>query len=138
MKIKWVMVFLGVMVMTVSGCANCKKQSCPISGLEQGSSSMTVEYTLIFEDFNNKQMVSMEEYIEIFSGYNSHRPDPGAINSATYHTYIYKSRIGSAKLKRNLVKALDELNLNGHVSVAGRTYTIKKVGMPKDRSRSFL
>lgn len=105
------------------------------SGSSSSSSGMLVEYVLVFDGFNNKLMSAYEEYLEMFSGYSSHRPDPGAMNAATFHTFIYKSRIGAAKLKRNLIKALGKLNMEGQVSVAGRKYTIKKVGMPKDRSR---
>ncbi len=96
---------------------------------------MAYEYKLIFDKFSADDMMGFEEYLEMFSGYISHRPDPSAMNTATHHEYIYKSRISSAKLKRNLNKALKKLNMKGQIAVGGKTYTVKKVAMPKDRSR---
>lgn len=95
---------------------------------------MVYEYNLIFDKFSQDDMMDIEEYLEMFSGYISHRPDPAGMNTATHHEYIYKSRAGAAKLGRNLHKALNELNMKGQTTIDGRTYTVKKVGMPKDRS----
>ena len=100
---------------------------------EQGG--MAYEYKLIFDKFSSDDMMDFEAYLEMFSGYISHRPDPAAMNTATHHEYIYKSRISASKLNRNLNKALKKLNMYGQVSIAGKTYTVRKVAMPKDRSR---
>ena len=98
------------------------------------SNGMIYEYQLIFDKFSQDDMMDIEEYLEMFSGYVSHRPAPAGMNTATHHEYIYKSRIGAAKLSRNLHKALNQLNMKAQTTIDGRTYTVKKVGMPKDRS----
>ncbi|WP_419658798.1 hypothetical protein Dvar_76410 [Desulfosarcina variabilis str. Montpellier] len=96
---------------------------------------MANEYNLVFDNFSKDDMMGLEEYLEIFSGYISYRPDPAAMNTATHHEFIYNSRIGAAKLERNLHKALSKLNMKGQITIDGRTYNVKKVGLPKDRSQ---
>ncbi|WP_419662370.1 hypothetical protein [Desulfosarcina variabilis] len=95
---------------------------------------MVYDYKLIFDKFSQDDMMDIEECLEMFSGYISHRPDPAGMNTATHHEYIYKSRIGAAKLNRDIHSTLNKLNINGQMTISGRTYTVKKVGMPKDRS----
>ncbi|WP_321494702.1 hypothetical protein [uncultured Desulfobacter sp.] len=96
---------------------------------------MAYEYKLIFDKFSSDDMMGFEEYLEMFSGYISHRLDPAGMNTATHHEYVYNSRIASAKLNRNLNKALEKLNMKGQITVSGKTYTVKKVAMPKDRTQ---
>lgn len=103
--------------------------------VDRAGGGMQVEYKLIFDKFNQDEMLEWDGYLEIFSGYISHRPDPGAMNTANHHEIIYKSTIQSAKLKRNLIKASKKMNLNAQVSSSGQTYKIKNNRMAKDRSR---
>ena len=102
------------------------------SGAQGG---MAYEYKLIFDNFSKDDMMNMEEYLEMFSGYISYRPNPAGMNTATHHDFIYNSRISAAKLERNLHKALTKLSMKGQITIDGRTYNIKKVGLPKDRSQ---
>jgi hypothetical protein len=117
--------------------AGCPKPSHVVNDPDGDSaqSGMVYEYKLIFDKFSKDDMMDMEEYLEMFSGYISYRPDPAGMNTATHHEFIYKSRISAAKLSRNLHKTLNKLNMNGQLTIDGRTYTVKKVGLPKDRSQ---
>ncbi len=83
-------------------------------------------YQLIFDDFTQPEVMEFEEYLVIFSGYQSHRITYGG---ATRTEYWYKSNIGNAKLSRNLNKLLETLNISGLVQISGNTYTIKKISL---------
>lgn len=96
---------------------------------------MAVEYKLIFDNFTQNQMMGMDGYLEMFSGYVSHRPDPGAMNTSKHHEIIYKSSINANKLKNNLIRASKELNLQTLVSSSGRTYTVKNNTMARNRNQ---
>lgn len=82
-------------------------------------------YNLVFDDFTQHEVMAFEEYLVIFSGYESHRLTYGG---ATRSEYWYKSTINNAKLSRNLNKLLEKLNISGLIQVSGNTYTIKKIG----------
>lgn len=83
-------------------------------------------YQLIFDDFTQPEVMEFEEYLVIFSGYESHRITYGG---ATRTEYWYKSNISNAKLSRNLNKLLETLNVSGLVQISGNTYTIKKISL---------
>ncbi|MBF0275170.1 MAG: hypothetical protein HQK84_08070 [Nitrospinae bacterium] len=94
-----------------------------------------IEYTLIFNKFSQHEMVAMEDYLQMFSGYDSHRPTTNTLNTATHHEFWYKSSIDSTKLKKNLLKALDKLNMKGHISMSGVTYKVEKLAKSKVRKK---
>jgi len=83
-------------------------------------------YQLIFDDFTQSEVMEFEEYLVIFSGYESHRITYGG---ATRTEYWYKSNISNAKLSRNLNKLLETLNISGLVQISGNTYTVKKISL---------
>ncbi|OUR90655.1 hypothetical protein A9Q81_19095 [Gammaproteobacteria bacterium 42_54_T18] len=83
-------------------------------------------YQLIFDDFTQAEVMEFEEYLVIFSGYESHRITYGG---ATRTEYWYKSNISNAKLSRNLNKLLETLNVSGLVQISGNTYTVKKISL---------
>ena len=87
-------------------------------------------YQLIFDDFTQAEVMEFEEYLVIFSGYQSHRITYGG---ATRTEYWYKSNISNAKLSRNLNKLLETLNVSGLVQISGNTYTIKKISLRHNR-----
>lgn len=69
-------------------------------------------HNLCFDGFTQDEMLVVEEYLVIFSGYVSHRPSD---TRATRSCYQYQSTIDPAKLNRNLVKMLNHADLNGRV-----------------------
>ena len=89
-----------------------------------GESQLPMAYTLIFDGFTPEDMLAIEEYLVIFSGYKSHRP---VYSSARRSELWYESTIKSAKMNRNLQKMLQELNLRGLVQFSGNTFTAKKI-----------
>ena len=94
-----------------------------ISG-QNDSNSMTTEYALIFDGFNAKEYMAIEEYLVIFSGYAHHRP----IEIRHTRSEIwYQSTIGTAKLDRNLNKMLAELDMQSVINFEGNTFTVKRI-----------
>jgi len=83
-------------------------------------------YNLVFDGFTKDDMFDIEEYLMIFSGYESHRV---VYSGATRTEYWYKSDIGTAKLNRNLHKMMDRLGKQYIVQGTGNTYTVKKVSL---------
>jgi hypothetical protein len=94
------------------------------TGEAAGESQMPMAYSLVFDGFTPEDMLSIEEYLVIFSGYQSHRP---VYSSARRSELWYESTIKSAKLNRNLQRMLAELDLRGMVRFSGNTYSIKKI-----------
>ena len=98
----------------------------------QGSNAgagMPMAYTLNFNGFTPDEMMAIEEYLVIFSGYKSHRP---IYSSARRSEIWYESSIGSAKLTRNLNRTMDELGLRGVVQFSGNTVLIEKIALRGD------
>lgn len=88
------------------------------------SNDMLTEYVLVFDGFTLADFSAIEEYLVIFSGYNSHRPIESRY---TFQEIWYQSSIPVAKLNRNLQKMLAELSFSSHVTFEGNTFTIKKI-----------
>ncbi len=88
------------------------------------SNDMLTEYVLAFDGFTLADFSNIEEYLVVFSGYNSHRPIESRY---TFQEVWYQSSIPIAKLNRNLQKMLAELSFSSHVTFEGNTFTIKKI-----------
>ena len=91
---------------------------------KNGEAILASKYTLTFENFDAQDRMDIEEYLVIFSGYQSHRVVEAMSTSAEY---LYQSSIGTAKLNRNLNKMLKHLDMRGTVNFSGNTFTIKQV-----------
>lgn len=88
--------------------------------------NMLTEYALVFDGFTAQDFSEIEEYLIVFSGYNSHRPIE---TRYTFHEIWYQSSIAIAKLSRNLKKMLVELGLRGHITFEGNTFTVHKINL---------
>jgi hypothetical protein len=69
-------------------------------------------------------MASIEEYLLLFSGYISHRPTQ---QRHTRTTLLYRSTIGTAKLNRNILKLLEELNMRATINFEGNGFNVKRI-----------
>ena len=106
-----------------------------LSGYVDQEGGRLLEWTFIFDGFDASEMADMEDYLVIFSGYDSHRPKPNAINTPTYHVFLYKSSIDSAKLNRNMLKMLKKLNMDGRVYLSGNEVKVVKTKGIKQRRK---
>jgi hypothetical protein len=111
------------------GLILAEKLNWLLNGDATGNSSaktarMFNDYYLKFDGFSAQDMASIEEYLLVFSGYISHRPTQQRF---TRTTLLYRSTIGSAKLSRNLLKLLDELNMRATINFEGNTFRLKRI-----------
>ncbi|PIE69488.1 MAG: hypothetical protein CSA21_02335 [Deltaproteobacteria bacterium] len=104
-----------------------------LAGYVDQEGGQLIEWTLIFDGFTADDMMEMEDYLVIFSGYDSHRPKKNALNTSTHHEYLYKSSIDSAKLKRNFTKALKKMNMRGRVYTSGNEVKVVKSAKVRQR-----
>jgi len=104
-----------------------------LSGYVDQPGGQLIEWTLIFDGFTADDMMEMEDYLVIFSGYDSHRPKKNALNTSTHHEYLYKSSIDSAKLKSNFNKALKKMNMDGRIYTSGNEVKVVKSAKVRQR-----
>jgi hypothetical protein len=88
-----------------------------------GNGGLETDYNLVFDNFSADDMMDIEEYLVIFSGYKSHRP---SFSSARRSDIFYRSTIKTAKLQRNLNKMLEQLNLRARITFSGNEFTIEQ------------
>ena len=99
------------------------------------SAGRLVEWTFIFDGFTDEDMLNVEDYITIYTGYDSHRPKSNAVNTSSHHEIWYKSSIDSAHLKRNMVNMLKKMNVKGRVYMSGNELKIVKQHSVKQRTK---
>ena len=90
-------------------------------------------WTLVFDGFTDEDMLFAEDYLAVFSGYQSHRP----IYCIPRHCEIsYKSSIEDARLVRNLGLMLDRIGVSGRVFAAPGEITIAKIRSQERRTNA--
>lgn len=88
------------------------------------TNDMVSDFYLVFDGFNANDYMQIEEYLVIFSGYQSLRP------TEQWHTrteVLYRSSATTAKLSRNVKKMLAELNMRATVNLIGNTFTVTRI-----------
>ena len=85
---------------------------------------MLTDYYLLFDGFSAADMLEIEEYLVIFSGYESLRPTE---QRYTRTEILYRSSASTAKLNRNLKKMLEELNMRAMVGFEGNAFNLKRI-----------
>jgi hypothetical protein len=94
------------------------------NGRPAPTAEMFNDYYLTFDGFSAQDVASIEEYLLVFSGYISHRPTQ---QRHTRSTLLYRSTSGTAKLSRNLLKLLEELNMRATMNFEGNAFNIKRI-----------
>ena len=89
-----------------------------------GNQLMLSDYYLTFDGFSANDMLQIEEYLVIFSGYQSLRPTE---QHYTRTVMLYRSASSAAKLNRNLKKMLNELNMRAVVNIDNNAFLIKRI-----------
>lgn len=87
-------------------------------------SELVNDFYLEFDGFSAQDVARIEEYLLLFSGYVSHRPTQ---QRYTRTTLLYRSTIGTAKLSRNILKLLEELNMRASINFASNTFNVKRI-----------
>jgi len=101
-----------------------------VAGAPGSGDGRPVQYVLEFDNFTPDDVMAIEEYLVIFSGYDSHRP---IMTSARRAEFWYQSSITTSKLNRNLNRMLAELDLRGVVRFNGNTFTVSSISRRQDR-----
>jgi hypothetical protein len=92
--------------------------------------TMFNDYYLEFDGFSAQDIASIEEYLLVFSGYISHRPTQ---QRHTRTTLLYRSTIGAAKLSRNIIKLLEELNMRATLNFDGNAFSLKRITLRDEK-----
>lgn len=94
---------------------------------DEGATAKTTrvnDYYLTFDGFSAQDVASIEEYLVVFSDYIAHRPTQ---QRHTRTTFLYRSAGSTAKLSRNLLKLLEELNMRATMSFEGHSFSVKRI-----------
>lgn len=118
------------------GAVLAEKLRWMVEGEGAGSSESQLPnaYSLTFDGFTPEEVLEIEEYLVIYSGYQSYRP---TYSSGRRAEYWYQSTITPAKLTRNLKKTLTALDLRGVVQASGNTFSIKKISLRNKKPKSL-
>ena len=81
------------------------------------------DFNLVFDGFNNQEMAEIEDYLTIFSGYDTYRY---ASKSRAHAEIMYRAAISRNKLNQNLNRVLSEMRVDGVVRITGNNATITK------------
>ncbi|WP_320170254.1 hypothetical protein [Maridesulfovibrio sp.] len=100
-----------------------------------GSGGRVKEWVMIFDGFTDDDMLDVEDYITIFTGYDSHRPKSNALNTSSHHEMWYNTSIDSAHLKRNITRMLRKMNMKGRVYISGQEVKVVKQHRVKQRKQ---
>ena len=90
-----------------------------------GGGGLANEFTLVFNGFDRKDMVAIEESWVRFEGYVGHRP---IRSTPTRREIWYRTGSSGALLERSLSDALDRLGVEAAVGFTGHTFTVEMIG----------
>ena len=96
-----------------------------------GDMGPVAQFVIIMEGFNQDERDSMEEILEDLPGYKSLRPRTNDDNGPRYQSYWYKTELRSAKLQRNLRKAMKKIKVRGIADFSGNEINLTKTGRIK-------
>ena len=96
------------------------------------TTAMFNDYYLEFDGFSPRDVASIEEYLLLFSGYISHRPTQ---QRHTRSTLLYRTTSGTAKLSRNTLKLLEELNMRATLNFEGNTFSLKRITLRGENAK---
>ncbi len=106
-----------------------------LAGYVDQPGGQVLEWELVFDNFTPEQITEIEDYLTIFSGYDSHRPKPNGMNTSSHHEFLYRSSIDSAKLKSNMYKMLKKLNMDAQVSLSQNEVKVVQTNGVKQRRK---
>lgn len=87
-------------------------------------------YELKFEGFNSKEMIELEDNLQLMRGYEDHEVQ----HSGNWRTEIwYEIDRKAGSLKNAFVKMLDSMGYNARVSYRGRTFVLQRITQRGER-----
>jgi hypothetical protein len=94
-----------------------------------GCETVPAAYTLTFRNFDDTQILRVEEYLVAFSGYDHHRP---TASTATETEFWYESCTDMARLRRNLMLMAEHMDLNVDMDLRGNSVEMTNIRPPRD------
>ena len=94
---------------------------------------MVTGWEINFEGFTQDEVATLEDYLQSFAGYSSHRVSYAGARSASFW---YESRLRSASLNRNLYLAVERMGLRPFVQFSGRVFRVQKITLRGGDRRS--
>jgi hypothetical protein len=91
---------------------------------------MTSAYVVALIGFDPAEVTTIEEYLVAFSGYDHHRP---LRTTARETEYWYESCSDVARLNRNFRLMLDQMGVEGRLSMTGNRFQLEKIAAPQRR-----
>lgn len=102
---------------------------------DDSSAGPVAEFVIIMDGFNQDERDAMEEMLEEMlegmSGSVGLRPKTNEDNGPRYQAYWYTTRARSAKLQRNIRKAMKAIYVRGIMDFTGNTINLTKTGRIK-------
>ena len=90
----------------------------------QSQGALAQAYKLTFDNFKPNEFDQLEEYLVAFSGYDNHK----VVQSGSRNMVIwYETTSPDSKLKRNLRRMLEFMNVDGQVNCVNRTCKVTKI-----------
>jgi hypothetical protein len=84
-----------------------------------------------FSNFSEQEILDIEDVILAkFSCIVDHRP---VSSQGRNHEYVFKTRLHTNKMRRNLVRALEYLGMTGRVQYEGKEFNVAKMNKRRDR-----
>lgn len=84
-----------------------------------------------FSNFSEQEILDVEDVILAkFSCIVDHRP---VSSHGRTHEYVFKTRLHTNKMKRNLIRALEYLGMSGRVKYQGKEFNVSKVNKRRNR-----
>ncbi|MBH67122.1 MAG: hypothetical protein CMM58_02095 [Rhodospirillaceae bacterium] len=96
--------------------------TAPSSSLKQAA--LQQAYTLTFENFNIQEFNKIEECLVAFTGYNTHKL---LLNTSRNMVVWYKTKSDDVRLKRNLRRMLEYLDVDGQLQCVNKTCKLTKI-----------
>ncbi|MDU0356393.1 hypothetical protein RS130_23090 [Paraglaciecola aquimarina] len=104
----------------------------PDTAVDNRSSNtqITSDFYLQFDGFSPQEVARIEEYLLVFSGYISHRPTE---QRHTRTTILYRTNSSTAKLNRNILRVLAELDMRATIHFQGNKFNLKRITFRGDK-----
>jgi len=100
-------------------------------GSSNGCRGRVQDVFVNFSNFSDQEILDVEDVILAkFSCIVDHRP---VSSHGRTHEYVFKTRLHTNKMKRNLIRALEYLGMSGRVKYQGKEFTVSKVNKRRNR-----
>lgn len=91
---------------------------------------LTTAFTMTFRNFDQVELLEVEEFLAAFQGYDHHRPVRSSMSETTYW---YETCIEVARLRRNLALMIESMGLEARIDLVGNRVEVDNIRRPVSR-----